>query len=76
MIVSTLLVTVVAMVIAFPIGLGVAAYLSDVAHWRVREIVKPVVEILAGIPSVVVGFLGIVLLGPALAKLFRHRPTA
>jgi len=70
MIASTVLVTVVAVVIAFPIGLGVAAYLSDVAHWRVREIVKPVVEILAGIPSVVVGFLGIVLLGPALAKLF------
>jgi len=70
MIVSTVLVTLVAVVIAFPIGLGVAAYLSDVAHWRVREIVKPIVEILAGIPSVVVGFLGIVLFGPALAKLF------
>lgn len=70
MIVSTVLVTLVAVIIAFPIGLGVAAYLSDVAHWRVREIVKPIVEILAGIPSVVVGFLGIVLFGPALAKLF------
>jgi phosphate transport system permease protein len=70
MIVSTMLVTLVAVIIAFPIGLGVAAYLSDVAHWRVREIVKPIVEILAGIPSVVVGFLGIVLFGPALAKLF------
>jgi phosphate transport system permease protein len=68
-IVSTLLVTGGAMVIAVPIGLGVAAYLSDVAHWRAREIIKPVVEILAAIPSVVVGFLGIVLLGPALAKL-------
>jgi phosphate transport system permease protein len=70
MIVSTLLVTIGALVIALPIGLGVAAYLSDVAHWRVREIVKPVVEILAGIPSVVIGFLGIVLFGPFLAKLF------
>jgi len=66
---STLLVTVTAMLIAVPVGLGVAGYLSDVAHWRVREIVKPVVEILAAIPSVVVGFLGLVLLGPALAKL-------
>jgi len=66
---STLLVTVAAMFLAVPIGLAVAAYLSDVAHWRVREIVKPVVEILAGIPSVVIGFLGIVVLGPALAKL-------
>lgn len=70
MIVSTLMVTIVAVLIAFPIGLGVAAYLSDVAHWRVREIVKPIVEILAGIPSVVVGFLGILLVGPALAKIF------
>ena len=70
MIVSTLIVTAGSVIIAFPIGLGVAAYLSDVAHWRVREVVKPVVEILAGIPSVVVGFLGIVLFGPAIAKLF------
>jgi phosphate transport system permease protein len=70
MIVSTLLVTVGALLLAVPIGIGVAAYLSDVAHWRVREILKPVVEILAGIPSVVVGFLGIVLFGPFLAKVF------
>jgi phosphate transport system permease protein len=70
MIVSTLMVTGGALLLAVPIGIGVAAYLSDVAHWRVREIVKPVVEILAGIPSVVVGFLGIVLFGPAIAKFF------
>jgi phosphate transport system permease protein len=70
MIVSTLMVTGGALLLAVPIGIGVAAYLSDVAHWRVREIVKPIVEILAAIPSVVVGFLGIVLFGPAIAKLF------
>jgi phosphate transport system permease protein len=70
MIVSTLMVTGGALAIAIPIGLGVAAYLSDVAHWRVREVVKPVVEVLAGIPSVVVGFLGIVLFGPVIAKVF------
>jgi len=70
MIMSTLMVTGGALLLAVPIGIGVAAYLSDVAHWRVREIVKPVVEILAGIPSVVVGFLGIVLFGPAIAKIF------
>ncbi|MCX7975079.1 MAG: phosphate ABC transporter permease subunit PstC [Candidatus Aminicenantes bacterium] len=70
MIVSTLMVTLGALLIAVPIGLGVAAYLSDVAHWRVREIVKPIVEILAGIPSVVVGFLGIVLFGPIIARIF------
>ncbi len=78
MIASTLLVTAGALVIAVPVGLGVAAYLSDVANGRVREIVKPVVEILAGIPSVVVGFLGIVLVGPAIAKVFHigHGLTA
>ena len=70
MIVSTLMVTGGALLLAVPIGIGVAAYLSDVAHWRVREIVKPIVEILAAIPSVVVGFLGIVLFGPAIAKVF------
>jgi phosphate transport system permease protein len=69
MIVSTIYVTLAAMAIALPVGLGVASYLSDVAHARTREIVKPIVEILAGIPSVVVGFLGIVLIGPFLAKL-------
>ncbi|MBN1938189.1 MAG: phosphate ABC transporter permease subunit PstC [Candidatus Aminicenantes bacterium] len=68
-IVSSLMVTAVALVIAVPIGIGVAAYLSDVAHWRVREIVKPVIEVLAAIPSVVIGFLGIVLVGPFLAKI-------
>ena len=70
MIVSTLMVTGGALLLAVPIGIGVAAYLSDVAHWRVREIIKPVIEILAGIPSVVVGFLGIVLFGPAIARIF------
>ncbi len=70
MLVSTFMVTLGALVIAVPIGIGTAAYLSDVANPRVREIVKPVVEILAGIPSVVIGFLGIVLLGPIIAKVF------
>ena len=69
MVFSTFLVTLGALVIAVPIGIGVASYLSDVAHWKVREIVKPIIEILAGIPSVVIGFLGIVLFGPAIAKI-------
>jgi phosphate transport system permease protein len=70
MIVSTLMATAGALVIAIPLGLGVAAYLSDVANWKVREVVKPIIEILAGIPSVVVGFLGIILFGPVIAKIF------
>jgi phosphate transport system permease protein len=70
MIVSTFMVTLGALIIAVPLGIGVASYLSDVAHWKVREIIKPIIEILAGIPSVVVGFLGIVLFGPLIAKIF------
>ncbi|MBF0484710.1 MAG: phosphate ABC transporter permease subunit PstC [Candidatus Omnitrophica bacterium] len=69
MVVSTLMVTIGALLIAIPLGIGTAAYLTDVASPKVREIAKPIVEILASIPSVVIGFLGIVLVGPWLAKL-------
>lgn len=68
-IVSSLMVTAAALAVAVPVGISVAAYLSDVAHWRIREIVKPIIEVLAAIPSVVVGFLGIVLVGQFLAKI-------
>jgi phosphate transport system permease protein len=74
MLVSTLMVSVGALAIAVPLGIGTAAYLSDVAGKRVREVAKPVVEILASIPSVVIGFLGIVLVGPAIARIF-HLPN-
>ncbi|RME05286.1 MAG: phosphate ABC transporter permease subunit PstC [Planctomycetota bacterium] len=70
MLVSTLMVTVGAMVIAIPVGIGAAAYLSEVASPHVREWLKPLVELLAGVPSVAIGFLGIVLVGPFLAKVF------
>lgn len=74
MFVSTLMVSIGALLIAIPLGIGAAAYLSDVASQRVREIAKPIIEILAGIPSVVIGFLGIVLVGPVIAKIF-HIPN-
>lgn len=70
MLVSTAMVTIGALLIAVPLGIGTAAYLSDIANPRVREISKPVIEILAGIPSVVIGFLGIVLIGPIIARVF------
>ncbi len=70
MIISTLMVTLGAMILAVPVGLGCAAYLAEAAPSRVREILKPVIEILAGIPSVVLGFLGIIVVGPAIARLF------
>ncbi|AZR74949.1 phosphate ABC transporter permease subunit PstC [Anoxybacter fermentans] len=68
LIVSTLMVTFGSMVIAVPIGIACAAYLAEVASPKFREIVKPIIEILAGIPSVVIGFIGIVLSGPIIAK--------
>lgn len=70
MLASTFMITVGAMLIAFPLGVAVASYLSDVAPPRVREIVKPIVELLAAIPSVVVGFIGMNLVGPFLARIF------
>lgn len=70
MLVSTIMVTAGALLFAVPIGIGTAAYLSDVASPRVRETVKPIIEILAGIPSVVIGFLGIVFVGPIISKTF------
>lgn len=78
MLASTFMVTVGALVIAFPLGVAVAAYLSDVASPRVREVVKPTVELLAAIPSVVVGFIGITLVGPLISKIFNlsHGLTA
>jgi phosphate transport system permease protein len=70
LLVGTLMVSIGAIVIAVPLGIATAAWLADVASYRVREIVKPIIEILAAIPSVVVGFLGLVILNPLLAKLF------
>lgn len=67
---SSLMVTGGALMIAIPLGIGTAAYLSEVASPRIRNIIKPIIEILAGIPSVAIGFIGIVLVGPAIASLF------
>ena len=67
---STLMVTIGALVIAVPLGVSCAAFISEMAPPRLREFLKPAVEILAGIPSVVVGFLGIVLVNPLISKVF------
>lgn len=70
---GTLLVAVGASIVAVPIGLGTAIYLSEYAGPKIRDIVKPVLEILAGVPSVVYGYLAIVLVSPIVRTLF---PTA
>lgn len=70
MIRSTLLVTLGALTIAVPLGIGTAAWLSEFAPPAVRNVLKPVIELLAAVPSVVVGFLGIVLVAPLLSRVF------
>lgn len=67
---STLMVTLMATVIAVPIGVGCAAYLAEIAPSKVREILKPIVELLAGFPSVVIGFIGLALLSPLVQSAF------
>ena len=68
--VATLWVTLVATAISVPIGVACAAYLAEVAPAKVRETVKPIIEILAGIPSVVMGFIGLMLLSPLVQSAF------
>lgn len=68
--VATLWVTIVATAIALPVGIGCAAYLAEVAPGNVRETVKPIIELLAGIPSVVMGFIGLMLLSPLVQSAF------
>jgi phosphate transport system permease protein len=67
---STLMVTAGALAFAVPLGVACAAFISEVASPRIREVLKPTVEVLAAIPSVVIGFLGIVLVNPMLSTLF------
>lgn len=69
LLVSTGLVTIGAMAIAVPVGIGCAAFISEYAPKKFKNILKPAVEMLAAIPSVAIGFLGIVVVGPGLAKL-------
>jgi len=70
MLASTGLVTLGAMLIAIPLGIGTAAFLSEIASPRWESFLKPIIEILAAIPSVAIGFLGIVLVGPFISRVF------
>jgi phosphate transport system permease protein len=61
---GTLVVTAIAMLVATPLGLGAAIYLSEYAGARARRWLKPIIEILAGIPSVVMGFFALAVVAP------------
>ena len=69
-IVGSLWVTVIAMAVAVPIGLGTAIYLSEYARPGVRKTLKPMLEVLAGIPSVVLGFFAVSVIAPSLVQRF------
>lgn len=64
LITGSLIVTIGAALIAIPFGIGTAVYISEIAPRWMREILKPLVELLGGLPSVVLGFLGILVLAP------------
>jgi phosphate transport system permease protein len=65
---GSLIVTLVGMVIAVPLGLAAAAYLAEYASVRVRKILKPILEVLAGIPSIVIAFFAIEWIGPEIVE--------
>jgi phosphate transport system permease protein len=70
LIIASLSVTLVASIIAVPLSLAIAIYIAELAPGVVRETLKPLIEIIASIPSVVIGFFGMVVLAPFLQNTF------
>lgn len=67
---STIMVSFIAMLVALPLGLGVAIYLSEYASSNVRSTLKPILEVLAGIPTVVYGYFALTFMTPLLRSIF------
>jgi phosphate transport system permease protein len=67
---ATLMTAVIAMIVAIPLGLAAAIYLSEYASERVRGVLKPVLEVLAGIPTVVFGYFALTFVTPILRSIF------
>jgi phosphate transport system permease protein len=67
---ATILITAIAMVVAFPLGLGAAVYLSEYAGDRTRRVLKPALEVLAGVPTVVYGFFALKAITPLLKDIW------
>ncbi len=70
LILGTLLVSVFAILFALPIGIATSIYMAEVANEKVRKILKPIIELLAGIPSVVYGFFGLIVIVPLIHDVF------
>jgi phosphate transport system permease protein len=69
LLVGSVLVTAVAIIIAVPLGLATAVYLGEIAPAWLREILKPLIEVLAGIPSIVLGFFGWLVVAPIIQRM-------
>jgi phosphate transport system permease protein len=69
LVVGTTLVSLIAMAVALPMGLLSAIYLSEYANYRVRRVIKPILEILAGVPTVVYGYFALLFVTPLLQKI-------
>jgi phosphate transport system permease protein len=67
---ATLITSVIAMLVALPLGLSAAIYLSEYASPRVRNIIKPILEVLAGVPTVVYGYFALTFMTPVLRAIF------
>ena len=67
---STLMTTTIAMAIAIPLGMSVAIYLSEYAKPRLRNVLKPILEVLAGIPTIVYGYFALTFMTPLLREIF------
>jgi phosphate transport system permease protein len=67
---ATLMTSVTALLVALPLGLSVAIYLSEYASGRARGVLKPVLEVLAGVPTVVYGYFALTLMTPLLRAIF------
>jgi phosphate transport system permease protein len=70
LIVASIAVTAFSSTLAIPLGVMTAIYLAEIASYRLRELVKPIVELLAALPSVVIGFFGMVIVAPFLQNVF------
>lgn len=69
LVLGTLKITAIGMVVAVPLGVGAAIYLNEYANPRVRKVVKPILEVLAGVPTVVFGFFALTAVTPFLASI-------
>lgn len=70
LVLGTLKITAIATIFAVPVGLGAAIYLSEYASKRTKKVIKPILEILAGIPTIVYGFFALTLVTPILRSIF------